>query len=155
MTDSLKISKMLKDMLDKLITECKMKEDLVKKLKVIGILHGANRLQVLTVDHPFGYITRVNRNNIQEVSGRLTNSKPLALVLKEILYARSVIIATMDAIDKKNDLNLKTFLDDDSDDGYHTPPINTVTNTFTTPDKSCIKDMIKNSITLQLDSYYK
>ncbi|CAJ0915667.1 17536_t:CDS:2 [Entrophospora sp. SA101] len=80
MTDSLKISKMLKDMLDKLITECKMKEELVKKLKVIGILHGANRLQVLTVDHPFGYITQVNRNNIQEVSGQLTNSKPLALV---------------------------------------------------------------------------
>ncbi|CAJ0746593.1 6608_t:CDS:2, partial [Entrophospora sp. SA101] len=143
MTDSLKISKMLKDMLDKLIIECKMKEDLVKKLKVIGILHGANRLQVLTGDHPFGYITRINRNNIQEVSGRLTNSKPLALVLKEILYARSVIIATMDAVEKKNDLNLKIFLDDDNDDEYHTPLTNTVTNTFITPVKSNTKDMTK------------
>ncbi|CAJ0899151.1 14344_t:CDS:2, partial [Entrophospora sp. SA101] len=101
MTDSLKISKMLKDMLDKLITECKMKEELVKKLKVIGILHGANRLQVLTVDHPFGYITQVNRNNIQEVSGQLTNSKPLALVLKEILYARSYLIRVPEAIKPK------------------------------------------------------
>ncbi|CAG8676634.1 14779_t:CDS:2, partial [Cetraspora pellucida] len=140
MSDSLKISKMLKDMLDKLIRERKMKEDLVKKLKVIGILHGANRLQVLTVDHPKGYITRINRNNVQ-VAGRLTNSKPLALVLKEVLYARSVIIATMDVIDKKDDLKIETFLDD-SDDGYHTPPTNTTTKTFTTPNKSCTKDMI-------------
>nr|CAG8444148.1 9718_t:CDS:2 [Entrophospora candida] len=84
MSDSLKISKMLKDMLDKLIRECKIKESLIKKLKVIGILHGANRLQVLTVDHPKGYITRINRNNVQEVAGRLTNAKPLAFVLKEV-----------------------------------------------------------------------
>ncbi|CAG8542635.1 13582_t:CDS:2, partial [Racocetra fulgida] len=97
---------------DKLIRECKMKENLVKKLKVIGILHGANRLQVLTIDHPEGYITRINRNNVQEVAGRLTNSKPLALVLKEVLYARSIIIATMDIIDKKDDLKIETFLDD-------------------------------------------
>ncbi|CAG8821354.1 22810_t:CDS:2, partial [Gigaspora margarita] len=121
MSDSLKISKILKDMLDKLIRECKMKENLVKKLKVIGILHGANRLQVLTIDHPKGYITRINCNNVQEVASRLTNSKPLALVLKEVLYARSIIIATMDVIDKKDDLKIETFLDD-SDDGYHTPP---------------------------------
>lgn len=138
MTDSLKISKLLKDMLDKLIMECKMKEDVVKKLKVIGILHGANRLQVLTVDHPFGYITRVIRNNVQEVSGRLTNSKPLALVFKEILYSRSVIIATMDVFERRNDLNLETFLDDDDDDGYHTPPTKNVVNTFISP----LKDKI-------------
>ncbi|RIB00643.1 hypothetical protein C2G38_1139351 [Gigaspora rosea] len=155
MSDSLKISKMLKDMLDKLIRECKMKENLVKKLKVIGILHGANRLQVLTIDHPEGYITRINRNNVQEVAGRLTNSKPLALVLKEVLYARSIIIATMDVIDKKDDLKIETFLDD-SDDGYHTPPTNITTNTFTTPNKSRTKDMIneiKNSVKITIPRY--
>ncbi|CAH1756868.1 2306_t:CDS:2 [Entrophospora sp. SA101] len=54
-----------------------------EETNVIGILHGANRLQVLTVDHPKGYITRINRNNVQEVAGRLSNAKPLAFVLKE------------------------------------------------------------------------
>ncbi|CAG8571588.1 1427_t:CDS:2 [Paraglomus occultum] len=113
LSDSLKLSKMLKDMMDKLIKECGTKEG----LKVIGILNGANRLQVLTVDRPKGYVTRMNHNNIQEVAGRLTNTKPLALVLKEILYVRSIITATMYIIDK-HDLDIDTFLDDD---GYHTP----------------------------------
>ncbi|KAF0434226.1 c2h2-type zinc finger transcription factor [Gigaspora margarita] len=140
MSDSLEMSKMLKDMLDKLIRECKMNEDLVKKLKVVGILHGANRLQILTVDHPKGYITRINHNNIQEVSGRLTAAKPLALVLKEVLYARSIIIETVDMIDRDDDLNIETFLDDD--DGFHMPPINITTTTFTTPNKSRSKDMV-------------
>ncbi|RIB09720.1 hypothetical protein C2G38_2146412 [Gigaspora rosea] len=139
MSDSLEMSKKLKDMLDKLIRECKMDKDLVKKLKVVGFLHGANRLQILTVDHPKGYITRINRNNnIPEVAGRITNAKPLALVLKEVLYARSIIIETINMICR--DLNVETFLDDD--DGFHTPPINITTTTFTTPKKSRPKNMV-------------
>ncbi|CAJ0760314.1 4677_t:CDS:2 [Entrophospora sp. SA101] len=63
-----------------------------EETNVIGILHGANRLQVLTVDHPKGYITRINRNNVQEVAGRLSNAKPLAFVLKEVLYVRHIEI---------------------------------------------------------------
>ncbi|CAG8637790.1 16015_t:CDS:2, partial [Racocetra persica] len=113
MSDSLKISKMLKDMLDKLIREY----------------------------HPEGYITRINRNNVQEVA--------------EVLYARSITIATMDVIDKKDDLKIETFLDD-SDDGYHTPPTNITTNTFTTPNKSRTKDMIneiKNSVKITIPRY--
>ncbi|CAJ0641056.1 55_t:CDS:2 [Entrophospora sp. SA101] len=66
----------------------KYMSDSLKYLRLIGILHGANRLQVLTVDHPKGYITRINRNNVQEVAGRLSNAKPLAFVLKEVLYVR-------------------------------------------------------------------
>ncbi|CAG8759610.1 10046_t:CDS:2 [Cetraspora pellucida] len=139
MTDSLKLCKMLKDMLDKLFVECEMKKNIVEKLKVIGILHGANRIQVITVDHPKGYVTRINRNKIQEVAGRLTNSKPLALVLKEILYAKSVIVSTLDVFNKRNYINIETFLDDD--DGYHIPEVITTTKTFTTPHNARTKDI--------------
>lgn len=139
MTDSLKLCKMLKDMLDKLFVEFEMKKNIVEKLKVIGILHGANRIQVITVDHPKGYVTRINRNKVQEVAGRLTNSKPLALVLKEILYAKSVIASTLDVFNKRNYINIETFLDDD--DGYHTPEDNTTIKTFTTPHNARTKNI--------------
>ncbi|CAG8575774.1 990_t:CDS:2 [Acaulospora morrowiae] len=67
MTDSLKICKMLKDMLNQLAIECDMKEDLVRKLQVVGILNGANRIQVMTVDLPKGYITHIRYNKQDEV----------------------------------------------------------------------------------------
>ncbi|CAG8748129.1 2942_t:CDS:2, partial [Dentiscutata heterogama] len=93
-----------------------------------------------------------NWKEINEVASRLTNSKPLALVLKEVLYAQSIIIATMDIIDKKDDLKIETFLDD-SNDRYHTLPTNITMNIFTTPNKSRTKDMIneiKNSVKITI-----
>ncbi|CAG8699453.1 5013_t:CDS:2, partial [Acaulospora colombiana] len=103
MTDSLKICKMLKDMLNQLSIKCDMKEDLVRKLQVVGILNGANRIQVMTVDLPKGYITRIQRRKVYEIAGRLSKSKPLAFVLKEILRAKSIIMQTLDIINKKDD----------------------------------------------------
>jgi hypothetical protein len=64
MTDSLKICKMLKDMLNWLAVECIMKEELVRRLRVVGMLQGANRLQVITVDLSKGYITRVSHGKV-------------------------------------------------------------------------------------------
>ena len=49
MADSLKMFKMLKDMLNQLAIECDMKENLVRKLQVVGILYGGNRIQVITL----------------------------------------------------------------------------------------------------------
>ncbi|CAG8634137.1 11296_t:CDS:2, partial [Ambispora gerdemannii] len=131
MTDSLKICKMLKDMLNQLATECDTRENLVRKLQVVGMLHGANRIQVITVDLPKGYVTRIQHRKVREVAGRLTKSKPLALVLKEILYAKSIITQTLDIINNKDDVDLENFLDDsDEQDGYHTSRTIAVSKTF-------------------------
>ncbi|CAG8613276.1 18235_t:CDS:2 [Dentiscutata erythropus] len=121
------------DMIAQLITVCDIREELVKKLEVIGILHGAN-----------GYISRVKHRKFYEVSGRLTKSNPLALVLKEILCAKTIILRTLDLINQKDDVNLENFLDDsDEQDGCYTPPpkVNT-TPTFETPKTVKTKDVI-------------
>ncbi|CAG8605145.1 21814_t:CDS:2 [Cetraspora pellucida] len=146
MTDSLKICKMLKDMLNQLAIECDMNEDLVRKLQVVGILNGANRIQVMIVDLPKGYITRIQRRKVYEIAGRLSKSKPLAFALKEILCAKSIIMQTFDIINKKDDVDLENFLDDSDDqDGYHTPPRTIVSKTFVTPKKEGIKDVINEN----------
>ncbi|KAF0521376.1 c2h2-type zinc finger transcription factor [Gigaspora margarita] len=135
---------MMKDMIAQLTTICDGREDLVRNLEVIGILHGANRIQIITMDYPKGYISRVKHRKFYEVSGRLTKSNPLALVLKEILCAKTIILRTLDLINQKDDVNLENFLDDsDEQDGYHTPPpkVNT-THTFETPKTVKTKDVI-------------
>ncbi|CAG8788497.1 4999_t:CDS:2, partial [Dentiscutata erythropus] len=143
MTDSLKICKMLKDMLNQLAIECGMKEDLVRKLQVVGILNGANRIQVMTVDLPKGYITRIQRRKVYEIAGRLSKSKPLAFALKEVLCAKSIIMQTFDIINKKDDVDPEIFLDDSDDqNGYYTPPRTVISKTFVTPKKEGIKDVI-------------
>ncbi|CAG8698903.1 15023_t:CDS:2, partial [Racocetra persica] len=130
LSDSLKASKMLKDMLCQLVSECDMKESLSRKLQAVGILHGANRIQIITADLPEGYITRIRRRKIQEVTGRLTVSNPLALVLKEILYAKTIISQTVDVISKKY-LDIEKVLD--SDDEYDMLPVIELVETFATP----------------------
>ncbi|CAG8762403.1 10456_t:CDS:2 [Cetraspora pellucida] len=144
LNDSLKLNKMMKDMIAQLITICDGREELVRKLEVIGILHGANRIQIITMDYPKGYISRVKHWKFYEVSGRLTKSNPLALVLKEILCAKAIILRTLDLINQKDDVNLENFLNDsDEQDGYHTPPskVNT-TPTFETPKTAKTKSAI-------------
>ncbi|CAG8508532.1 18740_t:CDS:2, partial [Racocetra fulgida] len=121
LTDSLKASKMLKDILNQLVTECNMRESIARKLQAVGILHGANRIQIITADLPKG--------KVREVSGRLTMSNPLMFVLKEILYAKSIITHTLDIISKKY-LDIDKLLDSDDEDDM---PIVDLVETFVTP----------------------
>ncbi|CAB4374055.1 unnamed protein product [Rhizophagus irregularis] len=135
---------MMKDMIAQLTTICNRREDLVRKLEVIGILHGANRIQLITMDCPKGYISRVKHRKFYEVSGRLTKSNPLALVLKEILCAKTIILRTLDLINQKDDVDLENFLNDsDEQDGYRTPPpkVN-IAPTFETQKTAKTKDVI-------------
>ncbi|PKK57126.1 hypothetical protein RhiirC2_764088 [Rhizophagus irregularis] len=144
LNDSLKLNKMMKDMIAQLTTICNRREDLVRKLEVIGILHGANRIQLITMDCPKGYISRVKHRKFYEVSGRLTKSNPLALVLKEILCAKTIILRTLDLINQKDDVDLENFLNDsDEQDGYRTPPpkVN-IAPTFETQKTAKTKDVI-------------
>uniref|UniRef100_A0A1D1ZHU0 Platelet-aggregating proteinase PA-BJ n=1 Tax=Anthurium amnicola TaxID=1678845 RepID=A0A1D1ZHU0_9ARAE len=141
--DSLKLCKMLKDMITQLSTECDGVEDLVRQLQVVGVLNGANMIQIITMDYPKGYISRVQRRNVREVAGRLTKSDPLALVLKEILCAKFIIKQTLDIINKKNNVNIEIFLNDSDDQGgSRTPPTIATPPTFTTPSKERTKDVI-------------
>ncbi|RIA85015.1 hypothetical protein C1645_831433 [Glomus cerebriforme] len=110
LNDSLKINKMLKDMIGKLAVACDEKEDLIRKLQVVGILHGANRIQLLIMDYPKGYISRVKHRKVHTVAGRLNKSEPLAYTLKEILCAKAIINQTLDIINTKNNINLEIFL---------------------------------------------
>ncbi|CAG8468631.1 16549_t:CDS:2, partial [Gigaspora rosea] len=50
LADSLKMSKMLKYMINVLATECNMKEDVLRKLQIAGILQEANMMQSKKVD---------------------------------------------------------------------------------------------------------
>uniref|UniRef100_U9TQ43 Uncharacterized protein n=1 Tax=Rhizophagus irregularis (strain DAOM 181602 / DAOM 197198 / MUCL 43194) TaxID=747089 RepID=U9TQ43_RHIID len=51
---SLKLSKMFREMLVQLATECENNEQIVRKLRTIRILHSANRFKLLTMDIPKG-----------------------------------------------------------------------------------------------------
>ncbi|KAF0406827.1 c2h2-type zinc finger transcription factor [Gigaspora margarita] len=144
--DSLKLNKMLKDMITNLISECSFNTS--RQLQVIGILNGGNRLQMIEMDTPKGYISRVKRGKIYEVTGRLTKSQPLAFVIKEILRAKATIVRTLNLL---NNDKLNYLLDDDTDDDEcnntknsseksrsSTPPL-TLPKTFSTPHKDKLK----------------
>ncbi|RIB13501.1 hypothetical protein C2G38_2144522 [Gigaspora rosea] len=105
-TDSLKLSKMLRDMLVQLAKECNSDEQIVRKLQTVGMLHSANRFQLLTLDVPKGYICRIRRFDFHEVASHI-NNPPLAFVLKDILRARAIIKQTLELVQEK-----KSYLDD-------------------------------------------
>ncbi|CAB5315343.1 unnamed protein product [Rhizophagus irregularis] len=112
--DSLKLSKMLRDMLVQLIKECNGDEQIIRKLQTVGMLHSANRFQLLTMDIPYGYICRIKRFDIQEVAGQI-NNPPLAFVIKDILRAKAIMTRTLQLVqEKKSNLD---DLDDFDDDG--------------------------------------
>ncbi|CAG8684951.1 16119_t:CDS:2 [Funneliformis mosseae] len=128
-----------------LAVACDGKEDLVRKLQVVGILHGANRFQLLIMDYPKGYISRVKHRKVHTVAGRLNKSEPLAYTLKEILCAKAIINQTLDMINTKNNVNLENFLDDSDEEGYRTPPRTVATpKTFITPKTKRTLDVINN-----------
>ncbi|CAG8629399.1 11710_t:CDS:2, partial [Dentiscutata heterogama] len=139
-TDSLKLSKMLRDMLVQLAKECNNDEQIVRKLQTVGMLHSANRFQLLTLDAPKGYICRIRRFDFHEVASHI-NNPPLAFVLKDILRAKAIIKQTLELVqEKKSDLD---DLDDFDDDGREvnrserctTPPTITLNKTHKTPEK--------------------
>lgn len=108
--NSLKLSKMLRDML----VECNDDEQVIRKLQTVGMLHSANRFQLLTMDIPNGYICRIKHFDIQEVAGQI-NNPPLAFVIKDILRAKAIMTQTLELVqEKKSKLD---DLDDFDDDG--------------------------------------
>ncbi|GES87242.1 C2H2-type zinc finger transcription factor [Rhizophagus clarus] len=112
--DSLKLSKMLRDMIVQLTKECNGNERIVRKLQTIGMLHSANRFQLLIMDIPNGYICRIKRFDIQEVAGQI-NNPPLAFVIKDILRAKAIMTQTLELVqEKKSNLD---DLDDFDDNG--------------------------------------
>lgn len=134
LNDSLKIKKMLKDMIGQLVIACNGREDLTRKLQVVGILYGANRIQVLTMDYTKGHISCIKHRKVHEIAGRLDKSEPLAYALKEILCFKAVIKQTLDVIKSKYDVILENFLaDSDEKDGYQTLPQTSTPQTFITP----------------------
>ncbi|RGB37303.1 hypothetical protein C1646_666288 [Rhizophagus diaphanus] len=139
--DSLKLGKMLRDMLVQLIKECNGDEKIIRKLQTVGMLHSANRFQLLTMDIPNGYICRIKRFDIQEVAGQI-NNPPLAFVIKDILRAKAIMMQTLELVqEKKSNLN---DLDDFDDNGkevnrseqYTTYQAITLSETHKTPSRN-------------------
>ena len=138
---------MLKDMLLQLISECDNNEQVIRKLQTVGILHGANKFQLLTMDTPKGYICRIQHFGFHEVFSCI-NESLLAFVLKDILRAKAIILQTLELVQEKES-NL-----DDLDDSIDykeenerlirctTPPIVTLPSTFKTPETQHTKDII-------------
>ncbi|CAG8670614.1 3470_t:CDS:2, partial [Racocetra fulgida] len=74
----------------------------------------ANRLQLLTMDIPMGYISRIQHHEFREVTGSINNLL-LGFVLKDILRARSIITQTLELIqESKSNIN---DLDDSDNEG--------------------------------------
>ncbi|CAG8668622.1 23488_t:CDS:2 [Cetraspora pellucida] len=138
LTNSLKMSKMLKDMINVLATECNMKEDVLRKLQIAGILQGANMMQVITVDLPMGYVTCIHRRKFYEVPGRLNKYQPLGFIIMEVLFVKSVIKQTLNLINESK-VDFEHFLNNYyENDGSQTPPQNIVSltsSTHITPEK--------------------
>ncbi len=150
-TDSLKLSKMLRDMLVKLIMTFKGNEQKMRQLQTVGILHSANRFQLLTMDIPKGYICRTKRLNFHEVASRI-NDPPLAFVIKDILRAKAIITRTFELMKQGKSPNLDSLYDSDDDVAERskrcaTPPtINNLPKTHKTP----TQDVRPLSITLNI-----
>lgn len=115
----------------------------VRKLQTVGMLHNANRFQLLTLDVPKGYICRIRRFDFHEVASHI-NNPPLAFVLKDILRARAIIKQTLELVqEKKSDLD---NLDDFDDNGREinrserctTPLTITLNKTHKTPEKKTV-----------------
>ncbi|CAG8544855.1 12209_t:CDS:1 [Funneliformis caledonium] len=144
--DSLKLSKMLRDMFVQLAKECDDDEPIVRKLQTVGMLHSGNRFQLLTLDVPKGYICRIKRFAFQEVASHI-NNPPLAFVLKDILRAKAIIKQTLVLVQKKR----SSYLDDLDDLDYDGKEINrcttiqtiTLSKTHKTPKKNRTIDVIK------------
>ncbi|RHZ88489.1 hypothetical protein Glove_22g44 [Diversispora epigaea] len=125
---------MLKDMITQFVIACDGKEDYARKLQVIGILHDTNRIQVIIMDYPKGYIFRIKHKKVYEVSERFNKSELLAYVLKEILCAKVIIRRTLNIVKIKDDVDVKNFLDEQ--DEHCTPPrAITMPKTLITPEK--------------------
>ncbi|CAG8532821.1 23530_t:CDS:2 [Dentiscutata erythropus] len=120
--DSLKLRKMLHDMLIQLSKECYNDENILRKLQTVGILNSANRLQLLTMDSPMGYVSRIQHHEFREVTGYI-NKPLLGFVLKDILRARSIITQTLELIQESGS-NINGLDDSDSDNEYN---ISTIT----------------------------
>lgn len=61
-----------------------------RKWETVGILHSGNRIQLLTMDVPKGYVCRAQRLDFYEVAGRIIDS-PLAFVIKDVLRAKALL----------------------------------------------------------------
>jgi len=129
---------MLRDMLIQPITECSSDEQTIRQLQTVGMLHGANRFQLLTMDIPNGHICQVQHLEFHEVTSRI-NDPLLAFVLKGILRVRAIVMQTLELVRKKkiNPDDLDEFSDDEKEDEtlkwYKTPPIIVLPLTFMTP----------------------
>jgi len=107
--------------------------NIFRQLQVIGILNGGNRLQMITMDTPRGYTSRVKHGKFFEVSGRLSKLQPLGFVIKEILRAKAMIVKTLDLINNDRLNNLFNDTDDDGCDGVENKPKKPTFPKFSTP----------------------
>ncbi|GES72852.1 C2H2-type zinc finger transcription factor [Rhizophagus clarus] len=146
-TDSLKLSKMLRDMLVRLIMKFEGNEQKMRLLQIVGILHSGNRFQLLTMDIPKGYICRIKRLDFLEVAGRI-NDPPLAFVLKDILRAKAIIMRTLELLQEKT-TSLNGLYDFDSEEDERSnrcttaPPV-ILPPTFRTPKTDDIGTVLQN-----------
>ncbi|CAG8660637.1 17832_t:CDS:1 [Cetraspora pellucida] len=137
------MSKMLKDMINVLATECNMKEDVLRKLQIAEILQKANMMQVIIIDLSMRYVTHIHHQKFYEVPGRLNKYQPLGFIIIEVLFIKSVIKQTLNLINELK-VDFEYFLNNYYENyGSQTPPQNIVSltsSTHITPEKKCVQD---------------
>ncbi|KAL1932573.1 hypothetical protein VTP01DRAFT_8251 [Rhizomucor pusillus] len=65
---NLKLPKMLADMFYQLCDHCRWEHDVMRELEVVGYLHGGCCLTTMSLDNPGGYILRLKKSGLAEVS---------------------------------------------------------------------------------------
>jgi hypothetical protein len=77
----LKLPKMLRDMFINLCNRVDSKLEIVRQIETIGYTTGGSVLEIMSLDNPSGYITRITRGDILEIPEEvLSFSKALKLI---------------------------------------------------------------------------
>ncbi|KAG2175299.1 hypothetical protein INT44_007787, partial [Umbelopsis vinacea] len=83
----LKTPKMLKDMLNNLAIICQQEEARVVGLRTVGFILSGLTMEILTMDAPNGYITRLTRSKLYQVPKEVSSVNAILLPLLSVLIS--------------------------------------------------------------------
>jgi len=95
---SLKLPKMLSDMLRKLMQKANWDKESCEKLQTVGIVHAGLMMMMIYLDNPRGYIFRVRRGELMEVPNMPEKFPAVLTILAAVLNAKAAVRETIKAL---------------------------------------------------------
>ncbi|CAG8606884.1 9285_t:CDS:2, partial [Diversispora eburnea] len=106
--DSLKLSKLLKDIFHQQTSLAKRNEDVVKKIEIVGLLHSRLQLQQLLMDYGGGSCLRLRKDDTRSIPLHLGDVMELIILVTNIFQAKLRIKRCIEVL--KNEPENETFL---------------------------------------------